>query len=256
MKKMTTHSNESLFIAIHEAGHALIWWYFGLTLIEISAVPGHDSGIHFNGICKVYFDDSSKVESITHNMFSAQYVFGKIAGRVATEVLCPEMMPGSGHHNDFQTIKNLRAIDADVLKMHAWRTKNPDADVEMFYQEFKTPVMNIIKSKRGKRSILALAKALVKYGKLSGRESARTLSEAWGNPLPAFAIPFEQHSAIIENNPKSFNDLMSHIQIFMRLLKKDILPLRDSNLNSEYQNKIIDRISGLIAHIQVMASDG
>jgi len=243
------------FTTFHELGHCVIWWAFGLILLLVSVVRGKDAnGIEYGGICKSYFQDCSKAESVTHRMFTAQYVYGLFAGRAATEALCPEIPPGHGHANDFEQIKNLRALDADVIKMHQWRINNPDADTEAFYQAFKTPVLNIIKSKRGKRAILALSQALSKHGQLSGREAARILEESWGDPLPKWVIPFEQHGSMVESGPQSFNDLMNKTLIYVGMLKKDVAPLRDSEKNTPAQNDILERISEGIAMIQFLAS--
>lgn len=242
------------FYSVHEAGHALAWWYHGLTLLLVSIAPDPlENDANFGGVCKCFFN--SKVEPATHRMLTAEYAYGVIAGRVATEVLCPQVPPGVGHANDFQHIKNLRALDSDVLSMHAWRLKHPDADPDQFYADFKTPVLNILKSKRGKRALLALSKALLKYRKLSGREAARILEEAWGYPLPPFAVPSEQHSSLVSDGPKSFNDLMRQILLYAEILKKDILPLRDSDKNTTYQNNIVEKILEELLLVQILAAE-
>jgi hypothetical protein len=88
---------------------------------------------------------------------------------------------------------------------------------------------------------------------VSGFEAVRILVKAWGEPRPVWALPAEQHKAIIEKGEKSFPDLMNEILLYIRILKKEILPLRDSDKNTAIQNKILEEISDKLLRVQFLA---
>lgn len=253
-KSSKIKEQSKLFTAIHESGHALIGWYHGLTLHSVSIQAGQlDRETEFDGISKSYFPESGRVESVNHRMFTAPRVLELLAGRAATDLLCPDIPPGYGHRHDFETVKNLFALDQDVLSMHSWRIQHPEAGTEAFYQNFKTSIYKIISSKRGNRSIKALSHALLKSGQLSGREAARILSKSWGKPLPPWTLPTEQHKAMVEEGPQTFNDLMSKILVYMRIIKKEILPFCDADENTPSQNAVIQRFADSVLLIQFLA---
>jgi hypothetical protein len=253
IKKKITAADIENFTAIHESGHALIGWYFGLTLYLVSIQPGKHEGIEVSGICKSMFLDSSRVESVTHRLFTTPRVYELMAGRCATDILIPSIPHGHGHSHDFKLIENLNEIDSTVLSMHNWRLQNKKIDVELFYQRFCTPVLRIIKSKRGQRSIKALSRALINCRQLSGCEAARILEKSWGKPMPSYALPAEEHKSIVETGPQSFNDLMNKILLYVKILKEEILSLRDDSRNSKLQNNVIDQISKELLLIQLLA---
>lgn len=249
-----TKTNLENFKAVHESGHALVAWFFGLTLMDVTIQPGRlKDGTEFSGFSKAIFPESERVESVNHRMFTVPRIYWLLAGRVATDLLIPCIPPGSGHAHDFETIKNLNRLDQVTIKMHEWQMKNPKADGEAFYQKFKEPVLKIINSKRGRRSIAALSRALVEARQLSGKEAARIISKAWGKPLPRWALPTEQHFSIVKEGPQSFNDLMSKILIYAQILKKELFPFYDSDKNSTQEADIIEKIEIKLSELCFLA---
>jgi len=253
IKKKITAADIENFTAIHESGHALIGWFFGLTLHLVSIHPGKHEGIEVSGICKSMFLDSARVESVTHRLFTVPRVYELMAGRCATDILKPSIPHGQGHSHDFKVIENLNELDSTILSMHAWRLQNKKIDVELFYRKFRAPVLRVIKSKRGQRSIKALSQALIKSRQLSGCEAARILEKSWGKPMPSWALRAEHHKSIVETGPQSFNDLMNKTLLYVKILKEEVLSLRDDSRNSELQNNIIDQISTELLQIQLLA---
>jgi hypothetical protein len=176
-----------------------------------------------------------------------------MAGRAGTDVLCPEIPPSHGHTGDFTTIEKLYSLDKETLEMHRWRLENPAADIEAFYQRFKKPIENIIRSKRGTRAVKALVRCLEKHGQVSGFEAVRILEKAWGEPRPRWALPAEFHKCINEDGEKCFPDLMREILLYVKILKEKILPLRDDERNTSNQNQVLEEISNLLLLIQLHA---
>lgn len=248
----STLSKET-FVACHESGHALIGWYYGLTLHLVSIQPGrHLDDTECDGITKSIFPESGRVESVNHRMFTLPRVLELLAGRTATDLLCPEM-PEGGYSHDFKTVENLFAPDNEILQMHKWRTEHPEAGVDEFYQTFKPIIHKIINSKRGRRAITALSRALLKARQLSGRSAVQILEKAWGKPRPLWALPADQHKSIVDEGPQTFSDAMNKVLIYMNLLKKEILPFRDSEENTSLQDETIQRIADNILSIQFLA---
>ncbi len=242
------------FIGVHEASHALIAWFFGMILQLVSIRPGAlKNGPEYSGLCKAFLSDGSRAESIHFKAFSVPLVYELMAGRAATDILCPEIPRGNSHKTDFKRIAELKAIDETTLEMARWRLENPGADVEAFYQNFKKPIEEIIRSKKGTRAIRALARVLLKHGQISGAEAVKIFEKAWGQPRPPWALPAEQHKNIIEKGEKSFPDCMNEILLYVRILKEIILPLRDDEKNTAIQNKILQDISDKLLHIQFLA---
>jgi len=251
MKKGKKNRND--FTAIHESSHALISWFYGLTLLAVSIQPGTKEGVEFEGICKAQFADSSRVESVSHHFFTVPRVYQLIAGRCGTDLLCPEIPPSNGHGGDFRTLEKLYSLDKETLAMHQWRRNNPGADAEAFFRRFKKPVEKIIASKRGTRAIKALARVLKKHGQVSGFEAVRIFEKVWGEPRPLWALPAEFHKSITEEGEKCFPDLMREILLYVKILKEKILPLRDDERNTANQNQVLEEISKLLLLIQLNA---
>jgi len=251
---LSTPSPSELFAAIHEPAHALVGWHFGMTIQLVSIQPGrHPDGTEYDGITKSLFPDNQRVDAVNHRMFTLPRVLELLAGRAGTDCLCPDMPPGNGHCHDFDTVKSLLAPDEEILRMHKWRTEHPDSDTEDFYQEFKPLLFDIINSPPGRRAIKALSRALLKERQLSGRLAVEIMEKAWGDPLPPWALPAEMHKSIVEEGPRSFPDAMNEILIYMSLLKKKILPWRDSEKNTPLQNETMQRIANNILEIQFLA---
>jgi len=250
----STPSLSELYTAIHESGHAVVGWYFGMTIQMVSIQSGrHPDGTECGGITKSMFPDSERVEAVNHRMFTLPRVLELFAGRAAIDCLCPDMPPGNGHCHDFDTIKSLLAPDEEILQMHKWRTEHPDSDTEDFYQEFKPLLLDIINSSPGRRAIKALSRSLLKERQLSGCLAVEIMEKTWGEPLPPWALPAEMHKSIVEEGPRSFADAMNEILVYMSLLKKKILPWRDSEKNTPLQNETIQRIANNILEIQFLA---
>lgn len=250
----STPSLSELYASIHESGHALIGWYCGITLLLVSIQPGrHPDGTECEGITKSLFPSSERVETVNHRMFTLPRVLELLAGRAGTDCLCPDIPPGNGHCHDFDAVKSLLAPDEEILRMHKWRTEHPDSDTEDFYQEFKPLLFDIINSPPGRRAMKALSRSLLKERQLSGRLAVEIMEKAWGNPLPPWALPAEMHKSIVEEGPQSFADAMNEILVYMSMLKKKILPFRDSEENTPLQNETIQRIANNILEIQFLA---
>lgn len=248
---MTRKKLATLFKAVHEAGHALFSWYFGFILRYVSIIPGTLSdSTPFGGICEYHLDQSF---SDFHNaLFSEQIVFKLMAGRAATDVFFPNHAPGNGHKKDFADIVKLKSQSDLFIKMHQWKVNNPGADVEIFYNEFKEPLLKILKSRPGRRAVKNLSEQLLIHGKLSGREAAGILETSWGKPLPPHARPAEEHQTFaLTTRPKTYNDLLNHIAILVKMARADVMDFYDQDENTKSQNREIERINNLLLEIQV-----
>ena len=242
------------FKAVHEAGHALISWFFGFILRYVSIIPGTLSdSTPFGGICESHFDQSF---SDFHNaLFSEQIVLKLFAGRAATDVFFPRRAPGNGHEKDFADIANLKSQSDLFIEMHKWRVNNPGADIEIFYNEFKEPLLKILKSRPGRRAVKKLAEQLLIYGKLSGREAAGLLETSWGEPLPQHARPAEEHETFkLTTRPKTYHDLLNYIAILIKMARADVMNFYDQDENTKRQNSELKRINNLLLELTILTT--
>lgn len=243
--------------AAHEAGHAIVYWNTGMIIKGLSLLPGeHPDGTKCDGIIRVEYHDEVKegCASISPKLFTIPQALGLMAGRAATELFYTDTPPISYRH-DFKSLEGLLSFDKELVSMADWRDRNPTASVEDFYQQFKPLIFRVIKSKRGKRCVKALTAALLKYRQLSGNSVVKILEKAWGTPLPPHALPADQHQSIAPKweEPQCFADAMNKVLVYMGLLKKELLPWRDSEENTPLQNEVIQRISDNILQIQFIA---
>lgn len=243
-------------VANHEAHHAIMYWYGGMILKGLSILPGiHPDGTELDGNIKIELPEAGgECGSISHKLFTVSHALGLMAGRAGTELFCPDIPPISYQH-DFKTLESLLSFDEELASMANWRVRNPTATSEDFYQQFKPLIFRVLKSRRGKRCIKALTAALLKHRQLSGRSVVKILEEAWGKPLPSHVLPADQHLPIAPKweEPQCFADAMNEILVYMSMLKKKILPFRDSEENTPLQNETIQRIADNILQIQFLA---
>lgn len=241
-------AQETSFPTDHETGHHIIAWCMGCKLGKISIQPGNG----FFGVSQTYIPEA---ESFHVNMFTAERVLEMMAGRAATEVFCPDVDHPKSYGRDFSIIKNLNGNSETFIKMNQWRVKHSEGDIEKFYQAFKQPIIDILKSKQGKRAFKALSKELQKSGYLSGRESARILETAWGHPLPPLAVPSEQHPSLDNHIPaKNFNDFLHQMAVFERIFRKDITEWINNDANTPKQDKIVEQLSGAFNFIKILVN--
>lgn len=242
--------------AAHEVGHAIVYWNTGMIINGLSILPGeHPDGTEFDGNIKVELPEAGgECGSLNPKLFTVPQALGLMAGRAATELFYPDTPPISYRH-DFKSLEGLLSFDKELVSMADWRQRNPAASVEDFYQQFKVLIFRVIKSKRGKRCVKALTAALLKHRQLSGRSVVKVLEKAWGTPFPPHALPADQHQSIAPKweEPQCFADAMNKVLVYMGLLKKELLPWRDSEENTPLQNEVIQRISDNILQIQFIA---
>jgi hypothetical protein len=186
-------------------------------------------------------------------MFTPARALELMAGRAGTEVFCPDIDPAGTYRNDFENVNDLNGNSEIFIAMNQWRLDHPEGDVEGFYHAFKQPIIDVLQSKQGKRALRALVKALSKARYLSGRESARILETAWGDPLPPLALPSDQHPSLdVYTPPKNFNDFLYQMDIYEQLLRKEIMQWVNEESNSPAQNKIAEDLSIGVNTIRVV----
>ncbi len=224
----------------HEAGHAIMFWYYGFALSKVTVQPEPAAG-NVAGYCKALAPDFGN---------TAGHVFALAAGRAAMEIYCPAIPSGNSHSFDFETIKKMALPGSAILAMHQWRLDNPSGSMEQFYQEFKKPVIKVLKSKPARRAMSALSKSLGKAGTLSGATAAAIILKAWGDPPPALALPVEKHMGMTDKGPQCLDDLIRSIQTYIRLMQADIKGLRDAG--TEEENERLERIWQQIVLLKVL----
>jgi len=204
-------------IAIHEAGHALIAWYYGFRLdkVTLSPSPGKYLGACFASCGRVDFAGMPLT-------LSAHSVYVKFAGRIATELYCPGHE--GGYDLDFNDVVAMMPEDRETLKMHSFDCRK--GSIEDFFHRFNGPAVRILKSKKGKKALMALTSELVKSGTLSGAAVADIFEKNWGKPLPRKAIPVDGHLAVLNQRPKSYTGLMQELVSLTQLMQHDIDSLK------------------------------
>jgi hypothetical protein len=233
--------------AIHEAGHRFIQWSVSAKCNDVSVMSGKTkySGKMYSGMANALMSDS--------NQFNAPMVYIMISGRAAVEAIMPKIDQGNGHRVDFKELSNLYSLDDETIQMHKWRKKHPKFNPEEFYQRFKNPLIKQFRSRRGRKAIKALSDVLLKYGKISGRESVKILQEAYGKPYPPGALPASRHGEITEEPPKCFPDCIATVNILTNAIRETVMPLRNDEKNSKKQNEILERIYNKLLFLNILS---
>jgi len=244
------------FVAVHEAAHAFVAWIYGMSLISVSVRPQPYKTSQIDGIVESRFCETGRADAITFAMFSVPRVFEILAGRGGTDFFLPSMPTGSSYQHDFQNLAALKSLDSLTLKMHAWKSAHPDATTEEFYQNFKSHLYKIFKTKRAACAILSLATALQEQGTLSGQEAAKIFMAVYGKQLPKWSLPLERHQGFQERVGRmSFADLMRKVKIYAKILRDEILPNQDQDHNSVAENAVIQKIADQILYIRFLAAE-
>ncbi|MBU1054858.1 MAG: hypothetical protein KKC46_13680 [Proteobacteria bacterium] len=223
-------------IAYHEAGHALIGWYYGFRIGKVTINPpleiAQKDGV--SGLCEMFPFFSGHTELVAkEDLLSAEKVYFGIAGRVADDLFYPKESFASG--KDFENIVQMLPSNKITLQMHEFDLKKNS--IEDFYRRFKNPVAKIMRSRKGKKALKALSSSLLRAGTISGAEAVSILEKAWGKPAPVKSKPSEDHMSITSKGPKTYNDALRSLEAFLAIMLRDINHVR-FDLEDHEQNHI------------------
>jgi len=236
-------------IAIHEAGHALIAWYYGFSLHRVTVTLLPSSG-EYMGACHF---SRGRVDLLDAPLTLGAFdVYIKFAGRIATELYYNGAT--GGYDKDFKDVAAMVPKDRETLKMHSFDFDK--GSIEGFYRRFSGSVRRVLKSKKAERALMALADELDKSGTLSGAAAAVIFENSWGKPLPKKARPVDDHMSVLNNAPTSHQGLLQELTSLARLMSRDIesmkwqldesiwASLHHTRLYLNFLNLEIERVKG------------
>lgn len=231
--------------ADHEGGHALIAWIEGFPLmsVTINPMPGVAPGA--SGICFTGRQYYGKTElSDAPEILTAAKARVLMAGRVADEFF-HSGGPG-GWQQDFKNLAALMPVDDETLSMHRFCKKHP-GDTERFFQKFKKPVVDLLKSKRGRKAAKALSKTLLEVGTLSGQAAVNVFDKAWGKSLPKKTLPLSAHVGITIGGPRTYDDVLINLKTFLFAMEHDA-----TYLQGELSNKQEDHLARVRLYLKLL----
>jgi hypothetical protein len=148
-------------------------------------------------------------------------VLSLIAGKLATTIHHPRVAD-FGHSSDYEDIKSLRPLSKEALAMRAWWADNPSGNVSDFVAAFQNPVDEILRSRQGRRAVLALGRELDRHRLLSGRRTAEILSSSWGSPPPPLAMPISCHFELAGRSPGDHVSLIAEFRGYVSLMQHEV----------------------------------
>ena len=170
--------------AYHEAGHAVISWYWRRSFEKLTIIPDGE----ILGLVKGSIWSSDLPQCSTHDLEINIDIL--LAGEAAEEKHCGANRPGMGWIEDYKKA-------AEIAKKWAMQTNQPreymedielfisDSNAELcmyscdFYFEFGRNVERLMDRPHIWSSIEALAEKIIKYRELSGDKAHTIIYEQW-----------------------------------------------------------------------------
>jgi len=191
----------------HEAAHAVVSWYMGQKLVDVSVSIGNfDDDLLTPFYCRTemglseFKKTSDQVRGYVASYLASHFIEMKISNR-----------PSYGAMHDildamnFLTFNSRKSPEVISLIEAAWKAfnGNPEDDQAAALQFYEGAGFEEFYSDPDLvNAIDTLAGRLEKRGKMTGREVARFLEEAWTGPRPEKALSAKEHGLVEVSTPE------------------------------------------------------